>query len=184
MNISPVSNVRFGEYFYKDDGCTPSQRRTIAKIEEALKTKNPSDNEGRDYCTYLDDLGYDVLVAPKYGDIGVAILPHPRNEADKVRKEYGEFRINESDYAGIYSEEHKFDTNDVVNDIMGKVNEWQKATRRNFIDLLLIPVPLIFATIYLGSLKYCSPKVKEPQAIERAMQDTTKIAKDTLQLFK
>lgn len=161
------------------------KKKVVYKIEDALKMPVPSDKQERSYERFLDAMGYDIITwasKEKENSVQVAVLKQPINEADKIRREHCDFSyyVEERDLAGIYDEKHPFD----INDVMKLFNQGQKETHRNLIGLLLIPVPLIFATIYLGSLKYCSPKVKEPQAIERAVQDTTKIAKDALQLFK
>ena len=183
MNISPISNVKFGQYYHQKD-FNESQQKVVDKIEDALKEKTPSDKEGRSYERYLDAMEYDIITWPsqeKENGVKVAVLKQPINEADKVRREHCDFSyyVEERDLAGIYDEEHPFD----INDVMRIFNQGQKETRKNLIGLLLTPVPLILATIVLGIWAHQTPKPKEPKVIEQAVQDTTKIANDTLQLF-
>lgn len=184
MNIAPINNVRFGQYYHQKD-FNESQQKVVCQIENALQTKVPSDKEGRSYERYLDAMEYDIITWPsqeKENGVKVAVLKQPINEADKVRREHCDFSyyVEERDLAGIYDEEHPFD----INDVMRLFNQGQKETRKNLIGLLLVPVPLILATIALGIWKHLTPKQKAPKVIEKTVQDTTKIAKDTLQLFK
>jgi len=184
MNISPISNLKFGQYYHQKD-FNESQKKVVYKIEDALKMPVPSDKQKRSYERFLDDMGYDIIAwssKEKQNGVQVAVLKQPINEADKVRREYCDFSyyVEERDLAGIYDEKHPFD----INDVMKLFNQGQKETRKNLIGLLLTPAPLIIAAIVLGIWSHQTPKQKEPKAIEQMVQDTTKIAKDTIQLFK
>jgi len=184
MNISPVSNVRFGQYYHQKD-FNDSQKKVVNQIEDALQTKALFDKDGRSYDDYLDQMGYDIVTwssKEKENGVKVAVLKQPVNAADKVRREHCDFSyyVEERDLAGIYDEEHPFD----INDVMKIFKQGQKETRRNLIGLLLTPVPLILFTIITGIWAHQKQKLKEPEVIEKVVQDTTKVAKDTLQLFK
>ncbi len=182
MKISPINNISFGEVFNSKQTLTIAQESLSKEINNSLNTIAEFDKQKRTYAQFLNDAEYDVFITPHNNDsIMVNVCSQPTHPGYKALREHGiiEYLSNEN-LAGIYNEDNKFD----INDVMKHYNQGQKYRRKLLLDLLSIPVPLILATIYLGSLKYCSPKVKEPQAIERAVQDTTKIAKDALQLFK
>lgn len=184
MNISPINNIRFGQYYY-GNGFNDSQQKVVDKIEGALQMPVSSDNEGRSYERYLDAMGYDIITCPaKENENGVKVflLRQPINEADKVRREHCEFTLYDDELAGIYDEEHSFD----IKDVMKLYNDDVKVKKRS--HALLLSMPLIYLAVTIPALWLISrlpgPKQKNPEAIEKTVQDTAKIANDTLQLFK
>lgn len=180
MNISPINNIRFGQYFHQND-FNNSQLAVVNKIEDALRKPVPSDNEGRSYERYLDAMGYDILAwsaKEKENGVKVFVLRQPVNEADKVRREYGEFTVYDEDLAGIYDEENPFD----IKDVMKLYNDDIKVVKRS--HALLLAMPLIYLAVTIPALWLISRlpglKQKSPEAIEKTVQDTAKIVKDTI----
>lgn len=185
MNVSPINNVKFGDVFNSKATLSIAQESLSKQINDSLNTLAEFDKKKRTYAEFLNDAEYDVFVTPhNYDSIRVNVCSKPAHPGTKALREHGIIEyLNDDNLAGIYNEDNKFN----INDVMNLYNKGQKDRRKSLLGLLSIPLPLILATIYLGTLKYCSPKVKEPlkepQTIERVVQDTAKIAKDTIKMF-
>lgn len=182
MNISPINNIKFGALYTDKKEYSDSQNQIIGKIKEALDVTAPFDKKKkRSYNNYIDQKGYDVLLHPEQDDkITAYVLAQPRSCEQAQLRNLGIFIYSDRDIAGIYDEEHPFD----INDIMELVNEDIKRTRNIALGGILPVLGFILFTATLGILKHCNPKPQESKVIEKTMQDTTKIVKDTLQLFK
>ena len=181
MNISPISNVNFGSLYVDDKEYSDSQNQIIGKIKEALDVTASFDkNKKRSYNSYIDQNGYDVLLLPEQDDkITACVLAQPRSYEQSQLRDLGIFKYSDRDIAGIYDEEHPFN----INDVMELVNEDIKRTRNIVLGAILPVFGFVLFAATLGVLKHCNPKPQESKVIEKTMQDTAKIAKDTLQLF-
>ena len=181
MNISPISNVKFGALYADDKEYSDSQNQIINRIKEALNDTAPFDKKNRSYSKYIDQKGYDVLLKPEQDDkVKAYVLIQPRTYEQVELRKAGVFKYSEDFLAGVYDKEHSFK----IDDVMELVNEDIKKTRNIVLGAILPVLGFVLFAATLGVLKYCNPHSKEPKVIEQIMQDTTKIAKDTLQLFK
>ena len=181
MNISPISNVKFGALYADSKEYSESQTKIIGDIAETLNSTAPFDKKNRSYSEYIGQKGYDVLLMPEQEDkVKAYVLIQPRTYEQQELRKAGVFKYNEDFLAGVYDKEHSFEIDDVMELVKGDI----KATRDIMLGGILPVLGFVLMTAIFGALKYCNPKPKNPEAIEKVVQDTTKMAKDTLQLFK
>ena len=203
MNISPISNIKFGEVFHvKDnpdisgvcstissDEYSEKQKAIVKEIETSLGCVVESDKNKRTYSKYLDDNGYDIFISPVLDDrIQVNVDYKPKEEGEKILRSMGMFTsLMDYNTVGTYDENNRFN----IQDVMKPLNDDKKEFRKTFGTMISLVGAFVVVTIICGINKYCKPTTHEQNVIERTIKDTTAITKDstatikdTLQLFK
>ena len=184
MNISPIDSVKFGEVYHKNTKYSILQNYVLREIEKSFEKVVPSDKYERSYRNYINAKGYDVLITPQdKNSICVNLLRHPKNDEDKDLKLKQEFSYSDKGVrVGVYDKDSKFN----VNDVMKMVDNDIHRARKFLVGALSIPVmlgALILGAAWGISKTPVSKKV-DPKVIEKAIQDSAKIAKDTIKVFE
>ena len=184
MNIMPINSVKFGELYHQNVKYTIPQKYLLRDIEAAFDCTVPSDKYERSYRSLINAKGYDILLSPfPKNAICVNVLGHPRNDKDKYLKAHNIFEMpDEKTRVGVYDKKHPFNVNDVLNTVDSDI----KRSRNYLISMLAFPAML--AAVILGAAwgisKIPVSKNVEKNLIENFVQDSTKVAKDTISLFK
>lgn len=184
MNISPIDSVKFGEVYHKNTKYSILQKYVLKNIEKSFEEIVPNDKYARSYRGYINAKGYDVLLTPHDKNaIFVNLLRHPRNDEDKYLKLKQKFSYSDKGIrVGVYDKDSKFNINDVIKMVENDIQR----SRKFLVSALSIPVILgaLIISMACGISKAPASKNVEQKIIEKAMQDSTKIAKDTISLFE
>ncbi len=184
MNIMPIDSVKFGEVYHKNTKYSILQNYVLKGIEKSFEKTVPNDKYKRSYRDYINAKGYDVLLNPHdKNSIRVNLLKRSvRDEDKKLQLKEGFEYSDEKTRVGVYDKDYTF----YIEDVMEALDKDIKRDRKILFSALAVPI-LMGAMIIgasLGLSKSPASKKVEQKVIEKAMQDSTKIVKDTISLFK
>jgi len=178
MKIAPLSGINFGKVYQKKVEYSNTQLNSISDIRISLDTQVPYSIKKRTYADLMDRKGYDILLSP-YGDKRICVnVVKQKPTIDYAHTDFYEM----GDIVGIYGKDNPFNIDDVTKIVY----------RDNILAAKLFGLALLAPTAYIAIVFGLCNLIasvenarKEPvKVIEKAVQDSTQVAKDSLQLFK